>query len=209
MAQNYKIFSGEKEIIITSDDLTSTASNSINFNLGSADEIEEVVLLIRKKTKYNQIIIHTPDAKASLNAFKKRFRYLEAAGGVVRNQKGKFLFIYKNEKWDLPKGLINKHEKKKEAALREITEECGIKKLTILSKLLQTYHIGSTKGRRFLKKTYWYEVYCEDDHNIFPGSHEGITKVKWIGSKKLNKKLLGTYANLRYLLESYLDIDKK
>ena len=51
---------------------------------------------------------------------------IEAAGGLVKNENGDYLFIYRNDKWDLPKGKIEKDEKTKVAAVREVEEECGI-----------------------------------------------------------------------------------
>ena len=45
------------------------------------------------------------------------------------------LFIYRFNKWDLPKGKLNKGEKKQDCAIREVEEECGICNLQIEMRL--------------------------------------------------------------------------
>jgi hypothetical protein len=49
-----------------------------------------------------------PDAKAFLKRLKQSVTLIEAAGGLVKNENKDFLFIYRNDKWDLPKGKIEK-----------------------------------------------------------------------------------------------------
>ena len=56
----------------------------------------------------------------------KSITLIEAAGGLVINRKGEYLFIYRNDKWDLPKGKLEKGERKRQGAVREVEEECGI-----------------------------------------------------------------------------------
>ncbi len=59
-----------------------------------------------------------------------------SAGGVVTNKKGQILVVNQNwNSWSLPKGHIDKGEEKLEAAIREIYEESGIRKLTFVSEL--------------------------------------------------------------------------
>ena len=48
---------------------------------------------------------------------KKKLPVVKAAGGLVYNHKKEILFIYRNSKWDLPKGGIEKGETKEEAAM--------------------------------------------------------------------------------------------
>ena len=39
------------------------------------------------------------------------FPLVQAAGGLVENKNKQFLFICRNNKWDLPKGKIEKKKK--------------------------------------------------------------------------------------------------
>ena len=45
---------------------------------------------------------------------------IRTSGGLVIH-KGKILFIYKKDKWDLPKGKIKQGQTKKDAALPKTT----------------------------------------------------------------------------------------
>ena len=54
------------------------------------------------------------------------FYFIEAAGGLVRNSENNYLFILKNNCWDLPKGKIDIGEKHEHAAIREIKEETNL-----------------------------------------------------------------------------------
>ena len=66
-----------------------------------------------------------------LKEFKKKLSTIVAAGGIVINKENQILFIFRKGKWDLPKGKIEKNEKIDEGAIREVTEETGIKKVKI------------------------------------------------------------------------------
>ena len=64
----------------------------------------------------------------------KRFPLIEAAGGLVKHHNGKILFIYRNKKWDLPKGRIEKKEMLIDGAVREVMEETGVRDLIVKKK---------------------------------------------------------------------------
>ena len=51
---------------------------------------------------------------------------IRTAGGLVI-QNDKILFIYKRDKWDLPKGKIKQGNTKRETAIIEVEEETGLK----------------------------------------------------------------------------------
>ena len=47
-----------------------------------------------------------------------------AAFFKVLNPQKEILFIYRNDTWDLPKGMVEKEESIEATALREVAEEC-------------------------------------------------------------------------------------
>ena len=55
-------------------------------------------------------------------ATKTEFKLILAAGGLVKKQQD-YLFIYRNGKWDLPKGKLENNETFSQCALREVEEE--------------------------------------------------------------------------------------
>ena len=132
------------------------------------------------------------------NSFQSTHKVIESSGGLVKNSKEEMLFIFRNGKWDLPKGKIETGENSKTAAVREVSEECGIKNITVVKELQATYHTYRENNERFLKKTYWFEM-LSDDTNLKPQTSEGITEVKWVGKNDLNKVLQNTYKSIQQI----------
>ena len=119
------------------------------------------------------------DTKAFLKVITKNITLIEAAGGLVKNENKEYLFIYRNDKWDIPKGKVERDERIKEAAVREVEEECGIKVSELGDKICKTYHAYIYKGDVVLKKTHWFKMKCKDQGKLKPQKEEGITDVRW------------------------------
>ncbi len=137
--------------------------------------------------------------------FRKHYQLVLAGGGLVRNGKNKILFIFRNGKWDLPKGKAEPNEDIETTALREVQEECGIKNLIIIRHLTDTYHTYGSPLNRKLKKTVWFRMYSEDK-NLVPQVKEGITKIKWKKEHKLEKILANTYPSIVDVIRAELAI---
>ena len=50
------------------------------------------------------------------------------------------------------------------------------------------------------KKPYWFEMFSDYIGDLKPQIKEGITKVKWVGPKKLKKVKKNIYANIEALI---------
>ncbi len=133
------------------------------------------------------------DPKTEFKKIKKKCTLIKAAGGLVRNANNDYLFIYRNKKWDLPKGKVEDGEKMKDAALREVEEECGVKIFENGPKLCKTYHVYELGGGVVLKKTNWYGMTVKGQPKLVPQKEEGITKAGWYGKKDLKPLLKNTY----------------
>jgi len=138
--------------------------------------------------------------------FQSQYRIIEAAGGLVKNKKGKYLFIFRNGKWDLPKGKREKGETIKKCAKREVEEECGIKGLKIVRQLPTTYHIYSLEEKQVLKPTHWFEMECDDASVLIPQTEEGITEVRWFTKTDLKIVKRNTYPLIKDVIS---EINKK
>lgn len=135
------------------------------------------------------------------------FTSIKAAGGMVRNQNDEYLFIKRLGIWDLPKGKLHKKESIQSCALREVTEETGLKGLRITRELSSTFHIYTERtGIEVLKETFWFEMMCNKDQQLVPQLEEDITEVKWFNANELNIPMQNTYASIRQLLKSYLQV---
>lgn len=135
-----------------------------------------------------------------LYRFLEDFQEVKAAGGLVVNASGEVLMMLRNDRWDLPKGKVEQGEFMRKAAKREVTEECGVKELEILSTIRPTFHIYDTAEGRMLKTTYWYLMRCDDPANIQPQAEEGITEVKWVPATDLRPYIKSTYQNIKIIL---------
>jgi len=132
-----------------------------------------------------------------------------SSGGVVFKKKH-ILLIFKNSKWDLPKGKIEKSATKRETAIQEIHEETGIKKkyLTINCKLAPTKYLKIIDGKIFIKHTIWYAVKFEGelDDVLIPDLHEGITKCQWVSINKLDSMMKNSFPHISYIINYYLNL---
>ena len=191
-----QIFYKEKPIIIS--DKKSDLKNSLIIDPELLENLDLLKLLTKKKI--NSIGVFSNEFEIIINVFKKKFPEIIAAGGKVINNKSEILFIYRNKKWDLPKGKAEKNEIISETALREVEEETGIKNLSIIKPLDKTYHIFKRGKTNYLKTTYWFEMKSDYNGKFKPQKKEGITRVEWIGVENLSNILPKSYANIRMLI---------
>ena len=191
-----KIFVGNKPIILTTE--VKKEINSKNFLIDSVG-IEKILSTL-KKDKFEAIHLIGSDLDRMLKIFLKFLPNVIAGGGKVVNPSGQILFIFRNGKWDLPKGKSESRETIDQTALREVKEETGIKGLHITKPLEITYHIFKRNNKYQIKKTYWFEMFSDYKGDLKPQLSEGITKVKWIDPKKLKKVKKNIYANIEGLL---------
>nr|WP_121273435.1 NUDIX domain-containing protein [Pedobacter schmidteae] len=147
------------------------------------------------------LLLHA-DPKSLFKNIKNSCLSIKAAGGLVSSAKDNYLFIFRNKKWDLPKGKVEKGEKMKEAALREVEEECGVKISTNDQKLCKTYHVYTMGGKIVLKKTNWYSMTVKGEPKLVPQKEEGITKASWLSKTELEPVVANTYPSIMAVLEA-------
>lgn len=136
--------------------------------------------LLEKSKEEKCVLIWSEGLQKLKDDFFDLFKVVPAGGGVVHNDKGECLYIFRNGVWDLPKGKMEKGETMEETALREVQEETGLVNLKLISKLTETYHTYlNRKGKRCIKHSYWYFMETTDKE-LVPQAEEGIEKVLWI-----------------------------
>ncbi|MCH8568553.1 MAG: DUF1844 domain-containing protein [Balneolales bacterium] len=131
------------------------------------------------------------------------FTPVTAAGGVLykkKDGKTRVLLIYRNQKWDLPKGKINKGEDIENCAMREVSEEVGIVPPEITHDLGTTFHSYEDKHGAFFKTTYWFAMTSEAK-KFSPEKAEGITKVCWVDLEEAMR--LVDFDNLKAVLDRF------
>ncbi|TWR31135.1 NUDIX domain-containing protein [Mucilaginibacter pallidiroseus] len=206
MAQKYRIYINEKVVFITSDYPADTKKEQI-----IEDEGFDLKLIYywTAKQKADCFYVVTTDPKALLKQIRKSVTVIDAAGGLVKNTDSKYLFIFRNGKWDLPKGKIEKKEKNKVAAVREVEEECGIKVNKLEEKLCKTYHTYVYKGEVVLKRSHWYSMRYKGKAKLVPQLEEGITDVRWFGKEEIPALVTNTFPSIIDVLEKAGVIEEK
>lgn len=178
--------------------LTSELTKETDFKLFLMDtvDIAEVIDQL-EKGRIKAARIYHPDAHTLLKKFTKKVPLVIAAGGLVLNPKGDTLFIFRNGKWDLPKGKVDKGEAISDAAVREVEEETGVKKLKLDQFIKKTYHIFKRNGVYKLKETHWYLMQTKYSGKLEPQCNEGIEKAVWLDEAEAKKALENSYENIK------------
>jgi len=156
-----------------------------------------------EKGKYDRLVVYADDVERLFKDFKKLFICIEACGGVVVNNRDEVLAIFRRKHWDFPKGKMEPGESKRQTAIREVKEECGLKNVEIVRKLGATYHTFSISDKRKLKVSYWY-IMESYDKKLVPQKDEDIEIAKWMSVKDFLAKAKPIYRNIVDVFEAYL-----
>ena len=127
---------------------------------------------------------------------------INAGGGVVLNEDGAVLMIFRRGKWDLPKGKQDEGEAIDKCALREVSEETGLEKLKLGEKICDTYHVYAQKNENLLKHTTWYRMTGTSKETLVPQKEENILEAKWIAEKDLAPIVYKSYEAVREVLHA-------
>ncbi|MBN8641288.1 MAG: NUDIX domain-containing protein [Flavobacteriales bacterium] len=193
----YKVFVNDKPLFLTNE-----IAKETDFQLFLLESVDIEQLIIKMfNNKIKKAYLYYPDEKEILKKVKEKIPVCKAGGGLVYNTKGEVLFIYRNGKWDLPKGGKEKGEEIDFTAMREVEEETGVGKLKIKDKLQKTYHVFKRNGKYKLKITHWYSMTTTFDGVLTPQANEGIEKVAWLNPEQVQEALKNSYENIKLLFE--------
>ncbi len=198
MAQKYNIYINEKSLII----VNSIPDDAVNYQQIEVQDFDfEKFYKDLHNNPLSLFYLVTGEVKEVFKRIKRGIRVIEAAGGLVLSENDKYLFIKRNGRWDLPKGKLEEKEKKRDAAVREVEEECGIKVKKLGEKLIKTYHVYESRGKLVLKISHWYEMQAKGNQRLVPQLEEGITEVKWFTKSDWSIVRSNTYGNILDVLD--------
>jgi len=166
------------------------------------DEFYQVLTDFQADKSITSLNVYGPDIKHIWKLFRIDFSEIGAAGGLVKHTSGRFLFIEKNNKLDLPKGHIEPGEEPEACALREVSEECGITGHSIIKPLCPSYHTYTLQGIPYLKKTHWFLMDYNGDMIIKPQVKEGITNAEWFFPDEISRIKSRAWLSLMDLINS-------
>ena len=193
----YKVFVNDKPLFLTNE-----IAKETDFQLFLLESIDIEQLIIKIfQNKVQKAYLYYPDEKEILKKMKEKIPVCKAGGGLVYNKNGAVLFIFRNGKWDLPKGGIEKGEEIEDTAMREVEEETGVDQLIISKKLQKTYHIFKRGGKYKLKITHWFEMQTNFEGTTTPQLKEGIEKAVWLNPEEIKDALKNSYENIKLLFE--------
>ncbi len=206
----YKIYINNKVLILTSK--SETFLNEVPIKIlhkryyGDRKLLKQLILQLEGETHYDQIEVLAKNPKELFRIIKSYMIPVKAGGGLVFNNNGHLLTIFRKGHWDLPKGKIEESESKKTAAMREVMEECGVDHLFLVKKAAKTYHVFTKKKKRFLKISHWYFMFSSQK-KLAPQVEEGIENAVWLDTKKVFDLKYNFYPNLKDLL-SQIDFEE-
>ena len=200
----YKVFINNRPLILTEnpDKYKDLAFPKVKFE--NKKKLADLVSDFEKDKSATGLIIFHYDMDELYYYFRRLCKFVPAAGGVVYNKKGEVLFIFRRQKWDLPKGKIDKGENPFEAAIREVEEETGLARLKVVKKLPSTYHTYEEKGKRIFKKTYWFEMYSDYGGKLTPQLEEQITEVKWLKAEEIEIAESNTFKSIQEIIRKII-----
>lgn len=123
---------------------------------------------------------------------------ITAAGGLVLNDEGALLMIFRRGKWDLPKGKLDDGETIEQCAVREVKEETG------LTHVEHGELIGITTHEYFdpylnedvVKASHWYTMRAPGLQALKAQAEEDITDIRWVSGPVLRQCLENSYDNV-------------
>jgi 8-oxo-dGTP pyrophosphatase MutT (NUDIX family) len=203
-----KIFINEKPIYLA-DNEPNRLQNKINEGFDFYDDntyldYDKIIDALKDDNKMGAVIIQKNLTALKSNFF-GHFIIIEAGGGIVQNDDKDLLFIFRNGKWDLPKGKLEPNETIEICAQREVEEETGVTNLNLKKKIGETYHIYQEKNKQILKISHWFYFTTANTKNITAQTEEGITEVKWVATKDIKIPMANTYQNIKEILSTFFD----
>ena len=131
-----------------------------------------------------------------------------AAGGLVWNENNELLMIFRQEKWDLPKGKLDDGESIETCAIREVREETGLTEVILGEFIGITHHEYFDRfiNAQAIKESHWYNMRSNSHQLLNPQLEENITDIKWVSMKELATFLENSYLNIETIIKQYFSL---
>lgn len=182
---------------------TNYNSNAVVYYNSNDLNTKQLPEFMESNQKINLLVLPVEENKIDC-VFEKicsEFNQINAGGGLVRNLAGEYLLIFRNGKWDLPKGKQEAGEDIKVTAVREVEEECGIDSLELGNLLCVTHHTYRVNGEFMLKHTFWYNMEYKGDATLKPQTEENIEMCKWVKGEEIAELVKDTYPSIKRVFE--------
>lgn len=201
-----KIYFNDKPLILTTDKEAyfvndPGAAGYVSFDGASQQSYSRALQALERPGTFGALIEDVSDL-ALLDQLHAMYHPIDAGGGVVFNEKDEVLMIYRRGKWDLPKGKLDDGEDIAVCALREVSEETGLKDLSLTEKLCETYHIYTQNNENLLKHTVWYTMKGSSADKLKPQKEENILEARWVERGAIAPLAARSYVAIRDVLHA-------
>lgn len=126
-----------------------------------------------------------------------------AGGGLVLNDEGALLMIFRRGHWDLPKGKLDEGETIEECAVREVKEETGLRDIERgeLIGVTQHEYFDPWLKQDVIKESHWYAMRAPGLQDLRAQEEEDITDIKWVSGRMLEECLENSFPSIVEIVE--------
>ena len=192
-----EVYWGDRQLLFSS---SAEVADSFVVRLAEEERISRAKI-IDFLGNYNKVAVIAYNPRRVFEDFASQFVWVEAAGGVVRNECGEVVMISRNGRWDLPKGHREAGESFEICAAREAEEETGAKVESVGRLLCTTLHCYNLYGRWELKHTAWYEMKAYTSE-LTPQSEEGIVSAEWVALNDAMERIKDSFPTIKSVFAS-------
>lgn len=203
---SYKIYFSDKPFIITDkpeadDEKLSSTHGTIMLNHYDRASLLQATYSL-ENTPAKAVIILTDKVDEAFTLFCSFFTQVQTGGGLIKNEKNEYLFIFRRKKWDLPKGKRDDGETIEQCALREVGEETGLHNVTLENFITNTWHCYPERGKRILKQGSWYNMRASSAERLVPQTEEDIEEIAWLPKAEWAFVLQNTFQSIKDVLQT-------
>jgi ADP-ribose pyrophosphatase YjhB (NUDIX family) len=204
MRRKYEVYiDGKPLTIVEQPDSRDSSEQMLVRRVRTSGDITGALELWKSEPAAAGLVLHGADADDVWDLFRELYVFVPAAGGCVTDERRRLLAIHRSGVWDLPKGKLDEGEAVDAAALREVREECGLKKLELLRRLCETWHTYERKGRQHLKRTDWYLMRGSNTEQLVAQGEEDISEVRWMDAGEVAAMKAATYPSLLRVISAW------
>ena len=158
----YKVYIENNVILFVEQEPTDPENEALRMHINLNDTFS-ITKLLQKLQFTKKLYLISDDSSALFEQFCSSLRFIEAGGGWVTDRSNRILMIFRNGKWDLPKGKREVGEAIETCAVREVSEECALAQqdLKCGELLTQTFHCYQMHGEWIVKRTSWFRMYYQ------------------------------------------------
>ncbi|MBX7225126.1 MAG: NUDIX domain-containing protein [Chitinophagales bacterium] len=206
MAQKYKFFINSKQLFIVENPAVVSEillqEDIFIIKPYQKGKLDNYLDILKSDQNNSNWVIFGSNAQEIYEEICSKFKIIRAAGGVVENEFGEILLIFRRGFWDLPKGKIEQGEQLDEAAIREVMEETGIDNITLGKQLSFndltnkcTLHTYFERNTWILKESYWFYMKT-NKQTLLPQTEEDIEQAIWVHKEKINDYFPNMYGSI-------------